>query len=845
MTRLLRYSTSVLPVAILCICVLLIGGCGKKKEADKKESTEQKAGEVVRSNIETNISGLITSFPEYKEYRNARRTNFADSYNPEYYKELNFEKVYGKKVEPPAFDLSVDLSNKALSELRILRNTIYARHGLLFTNSVDRGYFNQFPWYQPVYWDSSFKLELTKDEESFIKRVQAEEDIRLKKNYFDNNSVSLGNMDNLINREMLKSMPDNALALLKECNFFLNKSDHEMIYNVYDQNSYVGMPSYVTTDLYLELLHRYYKHLMMGLEKEDLYPLVKSLVKGMYEKTLAIYVDKSIDSKIKEASEFNLIYLAVAGNLLEQGSINPPEALAQQYKKEYSACLEAGTVGSTFLNDEYFDYTQFKTRGSYEKDAELNLYFRGMKWLLTAPMYYRDKSGVKSAALFAYILRDTPELLKKYKRFEKIIAAFAGEGDNLSPLLILEALEQDNRFKDFSAIVDDGLLTQLTERLAELDPERIHAKGGTKEIAAAIDKSCALFFPSRYNFDGEILQNLVHPLLSQEGSRLYPKGLDIFAVLGNSEAEKILLQEYKELETWPGYSNALKDMKDKFAGFKEWDKNFFNKRMALILNINKTDKTYPGFMQTSSWQRRSLITSLAGWTEVKNELILYQKQPLMAESGEGGGPPPPVVPGYVEPNIAFWRGCLNLLDYTHEVLAQEVLSTTNRRQQLAELYIVAEDLLLISEKELQGKSISDDELLIIENLGGRIEQIIFYLTVEPDSENGGMGLAADVYNYHGPDGSYCLEETVGNADIIWVVTEINGLLYLTRGATFSYYEFKEPISSRLTDNAWRERLSKKQVPERPVWTEGLYSSTMPEIKTGYSDTTYPMTYKGQ
>ena len=108
-----------------------------------------------------------------------------------------------------------------------------------------------------------------------------------------------------------------------------------------------------------------------------------------------------------------------------------------------------------------------------------------------------------------------------------------------------------------------------------------------------------------------------------------------------------------------------------------------------------------------------------------------------------------------------------------------------------------------------------------------------------------MGLVADVYTYHGLDASYCLEETVGNADIIWVVVEINGLLYLTRGATFSYYEFKEPISSRLTDNTWRERLSSKQIPERPAWTEGLYSSAMPEVKTGYSDTTYPMTYKWQ
>jgi hypothetical protein len=839
MNRPSKFSTAVIPIAILCLCGFLIGGCGKKKEAEKTESAAQKVTEA----IPDNVAGAITSFPEYAEYHKYQKTNFAASYNPEYYKELTFENVYGQKVEPPAFDLNIDLSGKSLSELRILRNTIYARHGFLFTNSVDRGYFNQFPWYQPVYWDSSFKIELTEDEAAFVKRVQAEEDLRLKKNYLDQNGVKLGNTDNLINREMFKNVPDNAQSLLKENNFFLSKSDYGQLYDVYDQNRYFGVPSYITTDLYLQLLHVYYKHLMMGLEKEDLYPLVKSLVKGMYAKTLRIYMDKSINEDIGSALEFNLIYLAVAGNLLEEGSINPPEELLGQYKKEYSAVLDAGSVGSDFLNDEYFDYTQFKARGSYENDAELNCYFRGMKWLLTAPVYYQDKSGLRSAALFAHILRENPDLLEQYNRVEKVIAAFAGEGDNLSPLHVLAALGEDDRLKDLSALGDDGVLAQLTARLTEMDTERIHAKGGTEEIEAAIDKPCALFFPSRYNFDGEILQNLVHPLLAQDGKRLYPKGLDIFAVLGNSEAEKILLQEYKETETWPGYADALKGLKDKFAGFKDWDKNLFNKRMGLILNINKANKAYPGFMQTASWQRRALIASLAGWTEVKNELILHQKQPLMAEAGEGGGPPPPVVSGYVEPNIAFWQGSLNLLNFTHEVLVREGLSTTDRRQNLSELFIVAEDILSISEKELQGKTISDDEFLMIENLGSRIERISFYMTIEPEEENEGMGLAADVYTYHGPKSSYCLEETVGNADIIWVVSEINGLLYLTRGASFSYYEFTEPISSRLTDYTWRERLRKKQIPERPAWTEGLYSPVAPEVKTGYSDTSYPMTLK--
>ena len=764
------------------------------------------------------------------------------SYFPEYYKELTFEKMYNEKEDPPPFDLNMDLSSKTLSELRILRNTIFARHGYLFMDSVIRGYFNQFAWYQPVFWDLNFKIELSKEEEAFIARVKEQEVLRLTKNKVDKKGVTLGNMENIVNIEMFKTMPDEAFSLLKDRNFFLKESGYEQLYNVYEKNYYDGLPSYITADLYLELLHVYYKHLLMGLEKYDLYPLARDLIKGMYSKTLAIYTDKVMSEDIKPALEFNLIYLAIAGNLLKEELITPPDSLLEQYKIEYSACLSATLVGSAFLKDEYFDYSQLKPRGSYEYDNSLGLYFRGIKWLDTAPMFYGQETGLMSAVIFALILQEDPDLLDEYNRFEKVIAAFAGEEDNLSPLQILKVINDDNRFRGTAFLADRNLLAELGKRLQEIDPEKMHPKGGTKTIADSIGKPRVLFFPSRYSFDGYILQNMVHPLLAGDGYRLYPKGLDIFASLGNSEAEKILLQEYNETETWPGYAGALNKMKEEFAGFNDWGRNLFNKRMNLILSLTETYKPCPGFMQTASWQRRALIASLAGWTEAKSELVLYQKQPIAAEAGEGGGSPPlPVTPGYVEPNLAFWQGCLDLLEMTLGILDMDGFSTDKRRGDLAQLYIMAEELLEISRKELKGETVSDAEFRRIEAIGGRAEYLTKALKDEW-SENVpyGMGLVTDVYSYYGPDGGYCLEEATGNADTIWVVAEINGLLYLTRGATFTYFEFIEPTPSRLTEGEWHVRLYNKKIPERPAWTKDLYSQAAPEVKTGYSHTSYPV-----
>jgi hypothetical protein len=40
-------------------------------------------------------------------------------------------------------------------------------------------------------------------------------------------------------------------------------------------------------------------------------------------------------------------------------------------------------------------------------------------------------------------------------------------------------------------------------------------------------------------------------------------------------------------------------------------------------------------------------------------------------------------------------------------------------------------------------------------------------------------------------------------------------LVLTQGAVFSYYEFKQALSDRLTDDAWQVMDPK---PDRPIWT---------------------------
>lgn len=54
---------------------------------------------------------------------------------------------------------------------------------------------------------------------------------------------------------------------------------------------------------------------------------------------------------------------------------------------------------------------------------------------------------------------------------------------------------------------------------------------------------------------------------------------------------------------------------------------------------------------------------------VKHDAILYGEQPMAAECG-GAGPPDPIVVGYVEPNLPFWRKMENILQATRLILQQ-------------------------------------------------------------------------------------------------------------------------------------------------------------------------------
>ena len=127
----------------------------------------------------------------------------------------------------------------------------------------------------------------------------------------------------------------------------------------------------------------------------------------------------------------------------------------------------------------------------------------------------------------------------------------------------------------------------------------------------------------------------------------------------------------------------------------------------------------------------------------------------------------------------------------------------------------------VAARELRNEKLTRTEHERIRHIEGELEGMTEgmlraagnYVALSEDDLD--MGLVADVHT--GEDSA--LTEGVGHSMDIVAVVPIEGRLYLSRGATFSYYEFKVPIAERMTDEAWKRQLADKKEPPLPAWTK--------------------------
>src|SRR6185369_16701842 len=114
-------------------------------------------------------------------------------------------------------------------------------------------------------------------------------------------------------------------------------------------------------------------------------------------------------------------------------------------------------------------------------------------------------------------------------------------------------------------------------------------------------------------------------------------------------------------------------------------------------------------------------------------------------------------------------------------------------------------------KEINHENLTEQEYRTIELIGSNVENLTLNIfgtykwefISGPDKE---VAVVADIYsNSYGPKPGL-LHAAVGYVDDLYVLVEINGYLYLTKGATFRYHELIRPVGEPMTDEEWQVQL---------------------------------------
>jgi hypothetical protein len=476
------------------------------------------------------------------------------------------------------------------------------------------------------------------------------------------------------------------------------------------------------------------------------------------------------------------------------------------------------------------DYSQYIPRGHYTRTEELKTYFRAMMWYGRLTFRLVDDFETRRALLLTKAIRSataadgTPTLTLWQDIYEPTVF-IVGKADDLG-FYEYGALSDlvFGTSPDPLDFVDEVLFASFKEASATLPPPQVNSMWvWIWQDQETVTKGFR-FMGQRFTLDEYVFGQLTWRRVGTETDpRGLPKGLDFFAAMGSEEAY-VILDGMGDTQ-FTNFDTQMTKVQSEVAalGLDSWTQNlYWSWLYSFQPLIEPKGASYPPFMQTQAWVRKELQTALGSWTELKHDTILYAKQ-VMAEMGGGGGDVPPH--GYVEPNPEAYARLLSLAQMTYQGLESRSLLTDLMRTQLGNLIEELQFLQSVSERELAGESLTDEEYWHIAYWGGVLEQ---FTLAAADTEGEGSrtvledqkaALVVDVAT--GPNDLFSLavlEEAVGQPTEIFVILP-DSPWRIAVGAVFSYYEFTVPPSERMTDETWQAMLEAGTNPLQPDWTE--------------------------
>ena len=565
----------------------------------------------------------------------------------------------------------------------------------------------------------------------------------------------------------------------------------EQIYNLYDEEAYTigdqARPYLVTSDAVLETYYAAFSSLYAVMERTRLATALREFASAGVEAARQLQSPPEVET-----------YFSVGLALLEP---QRAAAVSAEVRRELDNVIAAKGKNPSLFGIK-INFADFFVRGKYERDTDLQGMFLTLKWF-QAFSFPLDRPEDRPHVAELLRVAQAPKVHAALQNLAELYSALIGESRYVTPL----------NMKELPA---DGALPEISPTLPWI--ERV-----------------AVFqvFPPLYTLDAWIFDELIThtdrpaSVGTIVNPRLFPRGLDIPAAFGSTEARRILLEELDE-GRFERYAETLDATAEKIRHFSPdtLQGNHYQEWLSLLAAlVAEPAANSPSFVKTAAWRRKNLNTALGSWVNLRYETIAMVEQ-VAAEAGEGGyevlyiGKPR----GYVEPNPEFF----DRLDQAFAHIAKSFAASgidaqlnAGVQEEIAGYRRHIQSLAGIARKELANQPLSDEENAEILHIGRIVEHFMLLIgsATGTDSDHAlrnpePVAKIVDVQRH--PLSNDRLYEALGRVDEVNVAVPYFGRRQIVRGPIYTYYEF---ISGQPLDtDEWRKMTN----PDRPTWLAPYY-----------------------
>ncbi|MDF1539793.1 MAG: DUF3160 domain-containing protein [Candidatus Thorarchaeota archaeon] len=604
-------------------------------------------------------------------------------------------------------------------------------------------------------------------------------------------------------------------------------------YEVYGSNSLEAYPSFVTADSLLHAYHVIYDTVLQRCEENNFTSDIMDLTNHMIEVTEA-QSELLSTSRWQQAALKNLAFFSVAMKILDE-EWSAPSSVFILVEEVLNLMVKAEGFKTSWFMGQKEDFSQYTPRGHYTRSEALKKYFKVMMWfgrigfrlyphddwILQEANEERGRNETAQAILLTVALMDSSSVFPEsgmanqtWTNIYDTSSFFVGVSDDLTPFEYMKMIESIyGRNPAVGILENETALQTFRNKTSTCRNPEILSSYLMDTGDASINTKGLRFMGQRFVPDSYILGQLVYKNVGLD--RTMPKGLDVMASFGSARAWE-LLEDDKGVLNYVNQSIMLQDRYGNLTA-TTWTQNLYWLWLySFTPLLQGIEEGQPSFMLDPAWTDKQLLTSLGTWTELRHDTILYAKQSYTYDTF---GSPPTPPPGYVEPVPALYARLSSLCKMMIDGLGSRYVLDFEARNKLMTLYNTLRSMQAISEKELQGIPLNETECEKMKHVGSILSSLEGFGTAGGRAE-----LVVDV-NTDTPNGEVLQEATGKPMMILVAVPDENGVPFLARGAMYSYYEFIQPMSQRLTDEEWWSIINTDSTPPMPDWVSSFVIET--------------------